>query len=184
MGQWSINYDEYEWLDKIFRNGVDVLKGNIEKIASRIKSSQVSSRKHPFMVNSLIDAVFPNIMDLVDAQLSELENQFPYIQMEAQATTNISSKLDKMLDKTQDLLGEAWVKTITAPLDSPYEPEVEYQQRMENFERAKKSLPIPDGISEDDIRKAQDIVKKESMYYQKQKRFGILGDRPKLTSGK
>jgi hypothetical protein len=183
LGECEISYDEYEWLDKLFNAGSRTLKINVEGIANRIKSNLVSSNRDPHLVYSLLDIVFPKINELVESQLYELENHFPYIRMEAHANINISDKLELRLENTQDLIGQAWLKITTDPLQSAYEPEEELKQRMDHFDRARKTLPLPDCPSSDDIIKALKIIKAEEEYYQKQKRFGILGDRRKLPSG-
>jgi hypothetical protein len=182
-GQWQITGDEFVWLDKIFRTGPGQLRRNIEKVASQIKSSQISSSEHPLKVNLLINAVFPYIMELVEEQLCELERTFPYIQIEVHATTNISKKLDKSLGKVEDSLLRAWEQTVSGDLSSAYDPEFEFEQRWKNYERGKKALSIADGITNEDIRKALEIIEKERLYYKKHKRLGILGDWPKLSAG-
>lgn len=182
-GQWPITYDEYVWLDKIFRTGPNQLKRNIEKVASQIKSSQISSSEHPLWINLLINAVFPYIMELVEEHLYELENTFPYIQIEVYATSNVTKLVDKSLEEVNKTKHRMIEKVVSSDYSSAYDPDSESKTRWNNYERGKKELSITEDISNEDIRKALEIIEKEKLYYKKHKRLGILGEWPKLGAG-
>jgi hypothetical protein len=182
-GHWIIAREDFENLEKIFHSGPKLIKLYFEKIISQIKSKLVSNNRDPLFVYSLIDSVFPEMLRLVQDQLSLLNQQYPYLDFSITGTTNISNILDGLLQRNQELLGNAWLQTATAQLQSAYDPETEFSERAQHYERLSRMLPTPTPPTNEDIAKALEIIERERLSLRNQQRLGFLGDSPKLKSG-
>lgn len=179
-GDWKVTYNEYESLDKLFKQGSRLIKLYFEKVTSRIKSNLVSSNKDPYFIFILLDTIFPEILSLVQEQLDLIKNSFLYLNFELNGNSNVSNILDASLKRNQDALVDAWKKMVEVQLQSAYDPEVELSERIKYYETLRKLQPTPNPPDQADFAQAVNIINQERSNTRRNNRIGVLGDLPLL----
>lgn len=180
----TILYDEYLWIDRLFTNGMDLIQNTIERITSKMNVEFVGAGKAPLYLQQIIVETYPEILEIMRHQLTQIHHHFSYLTFELDGGATISKKINKYLDKTNDAKLDALVQLANVTLTTPYPPEDELDGRRKHLDNVMSQLPMPEHISDNDRKEVQKFLEMEKFEMEKSNQLGPFCGFPQLGSGR